>query len=202
MTSVWLGHKTWTIFMSEPLQTCRGCTNTPSSPLWICRSGNCTWKYLPKDLLPHANVMAVPAPLQLPSNSHPLHATKTTDKTSLNPSPPALPPLTALQPPCRENSRNWRLLYWLFFRMNITSQKSWPISSRCSQESIWPKMFHNEMNCCVAVITEWKFTIPVIHLVHNVTKALFENVKCSGGAKYYRYANSSSFCVRLYVSSL
>lgn len=89
-----------------------------------------------------------------------------------------------------------------FFRMNITSQKSWPISSRCSQESIWPKMFHNEMNCCFAVITEWKFTIPVIHLVHNITKALFENVKCSGGAKYYRYENSSSFCVRLYVSSL
>lgn len=162
------------MIMPETLQTCRGGTKTPSSPLWSCRSRSCTWNYLPKDLLPHANVMAVPAPLRLPSNSHPSHPTKTTDINSLHPSPPGLPPLTALQPPCRENSRNWRLLCWLHFRTNITSQKSRPISSRCSHESIWPKMFHNEMNCCFAVITEWKFTIPVIHLVHNISKALWK----------------------------
>lgn len=117
------------------------------------------------------------------------------------PGSPGLPLLTVLKLSYRDNSRNWRLPCWLHFRMNIVSQKSWPISSRCSHKSIWPKMFHNEMNCCFTVITEWKFTIPVIHLDHNTSK-LFENVKCSGSAKCYRYANSSSVCVRLFVSSL
>ena len=174
MTSVWLGHQTWKMIMPEPSQTCRGGTSTPGSCLWSRRSRSCTWKYLPKDLLPHANGMPVPALLCLPSNSHPSHAKKIMDTNSLHPLPPGLPPLTALQTCCRENARNWRPLCWLHFRMNTRSQKSWPISLRCSHESIWPKIFHNEMNCYFTAITECKFTIPVIHLDHNISKALWK----------------------------
>lgn len=99
MTLVWLGHKTRTGTMPKPSQTCRGGTDTPSSALWSCGSRTCTRS---NGLLPQPNVMAVPAPFHLPSHSHPSHSTKTIDLNSLYPSPPGLPPLTALHPPAEK----------------------------------------------------------------------------------------------------
>lgn len=170
MTSVWLGHNIWAVIVPEPLQTFRGGTNTPSSLLWNCWTRESIG---PKICCP----MQIQC-LCLHCFSYLLtltfHVLPKPQKLKASPGPPGLPLLTALKLSCRENSRNWRLPCWLHFRTNIMSQKSWPISSRCSHESIWPKMFHNEMNCCFTVITEWKFTIPVIHLDHNISKALWK----------------------------
>lgn len=84
MTAVWLGHKIWAVITSELSQSCRGGTNTPCSLIWSYRSRSCTWKYLLKDHLPHANVKALPAPVLLPSNFHPSPAAKTTDVNSID----------------------------------------------------------------------------------------------------------------------